>query len=64
MVVAEVTAGTGGVGCYLPDAQRSFRIAEMFAGIFTLGLLGSIMNFAFLKLEQHSLRWRGTGVET
>ena len=36
----------------------------MFGGIFTLGLVGFIIDFAFLKIEQHFFRWRGTSVET
>ena len=63
-VVAEMIAGNSGIGYYILDMQRSFRIPDMFAGIFTLGLVGFIINFAFLKIEQHFLRWRGTSVET
>jgi len=63
-VVAEMIAGNSGIGYYILDMQRSFRIPDMFAGIFTLGLVGFIINFAFLKLEQHFLRWRGTSIET
>jgi ABC-type nitrate/sulfonate/bicarbonate transport system permease component len=44
--------------------QRVFRVPEMFAGIFTLGLLGFAINFMFLKVEGYLLRWRGTSVET
>jgi ABC-type nitrate/sulfonate/bicarbonate transport system permease component len=64
VVVAEMIAGNSGIGYYILDMQRSFRVPEMFAGIFTLGLLGFIINFVFLKVEQHFLRWRGTSVET
>jgi len=64
VVVAEMIAGNSGIGYYILDMQRSFRVPEMFAGIFTLGLLGFMINFVFLKIEQHFLRWRGTSVET
>jgi NitT/TauT family transport system permease protein len=63
-VVSEMIAGNSGIGYFILDMQRIFRVPEMFAGIFTLGLLGFLINFAFLKLEQHLLRWRGTSVET
>lgn len=63
-VVAEMIAGNSGIGYFILDMQRVFRVPEMFAGIFTLGLLGFLINFAFLKVEQHVLRWRGTSVET
>jgi ABC-type nitrate/sulfonate/bicarbonate transport system permease component len=63
-VVSEMIAGNSGIGYFILDMQRVFRVPEMFAGIFTLGLLGFFVNFAFLKVEQHFLRWRGTSVET
>jgi ABC-type nitrate/sulfonate/bicarbonate transport system permease component len=63
-VVAEMIAGNTGIGYYILDMQRIFRVPEMFAGIFTLGILGFLINFIFLKIEQHFLRWRGTSVET
>lgn len=63
-VVSEMIAGNSGIGYFILDMQRVFRVPEMFAGIFTLGLLGFFINFAFLKIEQHVLRWRGTSVET
>ena len=44
--------------------QRSFRIPDMCAGIFTLGFVGFIIDLAFLKIEQHVLRWRGARAET
>lgn len=64
VVVAEMIAGSSGIGYFILDMQRIFRVPEMFAGIFTLGVLGFFINFVFLKLEGHLLRWRGTSVET
>jgi ABC-type nitrate/sulfonate/bicarbonate transport system permease component len=63
-VVAEMIAGSSGIGYFILDMQRVFRVPEMFAGIFTLGLLGFAINFMFLKIEGYLLRWRGTSVET
>jgi ABC-type nitrate/sulfonate/bicarbonate transport system permease component len=63
VVVAEMIAGNSGIGYFILDMQRIFRVPEMFAGIFTLGVLGFAINFVFLKLEGHLLRWRGTSVE-
>jgi ABC-type nitrate/sulfonate/bicarbonate transport system permease component len=63
-VVSEMIAGNSGIGYFILDMQRIFRVPDMFAGIFTLGLLGFLINFVFLKVEQHFLRWRGTSVET
>jgi ABC-type nitrate/sulfonate/bicarbonate transport system permease component len=63
-VVAEMITGNSGIGYFILDMQRVFRVPEMFAGIFTLGLLGFLLNYAFLRLEHRVLRWRGTSVET
>ena len=63
VVVAEMIAGNSGIGYFILDMQRIFRVPEMFAGIFTLGVLGFAINFMFLKIEGHLLRWRGTSVE-
>ena len=62
-VVAEMIAGSSGIGYFILDMQRIFRVPEMFAGIFTLGFLGFGINFLFLKVEGYFLRWRGTSVE-
>ncbi len=62
-VVAEMIAGSSGIGYFILDMQRVFRVPEMFAGIFTLGCLGFAINFLFLKAEGHLLRWRGSSVE-
>ena len=58
-VVAEMITGNSGIGYFILDMQRIFRVAEMFAGIFTLGIVGYLINFVFLKVEQYFLRWRG-----
>ena len=63
-VVSEMIAGNSGIGYFILDMQRVFRVPEMFAGIFTLGLLGYAINFVFLQVERHYLRWRGTSNET
>jgi ABC-type nitrate/sulfonate/bicarbonate transport system permease component len=63
VVVAEMIAGNNGIGYYILDMQRVFQVAEMFGGIFTLGLLGYIINYLFLQVEKYFLRWRGVNNE-
>lgn len=63
VVVAEMIAGDSGIGYYILDMQRTFRVPQMFAGVFTLGVLGYLFNFCFLKIEGYFLRWRGTSIE-
>jgi ABC-type nitrate/sulfonate/bicarbonate transport system permease component len=59
-VVSEMISGNSGVGYFILDMQRIFRVPEMFAGIFTLGLLGYLINFIFIRVESNFLRWRDT----
>jgi ABC-type nitrate/sulfonate/bicarbonate transport system permease component len=58
VVVAEMVAGSSGIGYFILDQQRTFRVPEMFAGIFTLGVLGYFANALFLLVEQRVLHWR------
>ena len=60
-VVSEMITGNSGIGYFILDMQRVFRVPEMFAGIFTLGVLGYTINFLFLAIESHFLRWREDG---
>jgi len=58
VVVAEMVAGSGGIGYFILDHQRTFHVPEMFAGIFALGVIGHCANGVFLFLETRVLHWR------
>lgn len=58
VVVAEMVAGSSGIGYFILDNQRTFRVPEMFAGIFTLGVMGYCANWVFLLIEERVLHWR------
>jgi ABC-type nitrate/sulfonate/bicarbonate transport system permease component len=62
-VTSEMISGNNGLGYFIIDKQRTFRVAEVFVGILTLGVVGYVLNMMFLRLERHLLRWRGTTVE-
>jgi ABC-type nitrate/sulfonate/bicarbonate transport system permease component len=57
MVISEMVASTNGAGYFVLQAQRNFAIADMWSGIILLGLLGYVLNVAFLLLERRALRW-------
>jgi NitT/TauT family transport system permease protein len=57
VVVAEMMAGTGGVGFLIVDMQRSFRVAEMYAWIVILAVLGWSLNAVFVRLERRFTHW-------
>jgi ABC-type nitrate/sulfonate/bicarbonate transport system permease component len=57
-VVTEMQAAQTGLGQNILLAQRSYRSAELYAGIVTLGLLGYALNQALARIEARWLRWR------
>ena len=57
VVIAEMLAGTGGVGYLIIDMQRSFRVEQMYAWIVILAVLGYSLNAVFLKLERRVIAW-------
>ncbi|MCE9659058.1 MAG: ABC transporter permease [Burkholderiales bacterium] len=58
-VASEMLSSQQGVGSLMLIAARSFRSADIFAGIIVLGGLGYLTNAAVQRLEDHLLRWRG-----
>jgi ABC-type nitrate/sulfonate/bicarbonate transport system permease component len=57
-VVTEMQASLPGLGHDVFLAQRSFRSAELFAGLIMLGLLGVLINHGLGIVENRVLRWR------
>jgi ABC-type nitrate/sulfonate/bicarbonate transport system permease component len=57
VIVAEMMAGTGGIGYLVIDMQRSFRSADMYAWIVILALLGYALNALFVRLERRLIHW-------
>ena len=57
-VVGEMLAGREGLGLWILLSARSFRTADLFAGVILLGLIG-LVSAALLALGEHrALRWR------
>lgn len=57
VVIAEMMAGTGGVGYLILDMQRSFRVPEMYAWTVILAVLGWALNALFVRLEGRVTHW-------
>lgn len=57
VVVAEMLAGTGGIGYIIVDMQRTFRVTSMYAWIVILAAVGFLLNYAFEELEKRLLFW-------
>lgn len=57
VVIAEMLAGTGGLGFLILDMQRSFRAQIMYAWLVILAVLGYALNAIFLALERRVIHW-------
>lgn len=57
VVVAEMLAGTGGIGYLILDMQRTFQVREMYAWLIILAVLGYLLNRIFVAIERALLHW-------
>lgn len=57
MIISELYAATAGIGFVIVNAQRSFLILDMWAGIVLLAVLGVLLNAAYTRIELRILHW-------
>lgn len=57
MVISELFAASDGLGFAIVQAQRSFALPEMWAGMLMLGLLGFLLSLLFRLVESRWLAW-------
>jgi len=58
MVISELYAATNGVGFRIVQAQRQFKMVDLWAGLVVLGAMGAALNVALTMIERRVLRWR------
>lgn len=56
-LVSEMVGATRGLGQFILVSQRSFRMADMYSGIFLLAILGYTLNRLFLLAERRLMAW-------
>jgi NitT/TauT family transport system permease protein/sulfonate transport system permease protein len=56
-IVAEMIAGSEGLGYYLVSMQYAMRPADMYAGVVLIALAGYAMTLMFMALERKLLPW-------
>lgn len=56
-VVAEMIAGSEGIGYYIMTMQYAMRAGDMYAAIFLLAAVGYGLNLALLGVERRLLHW-------
>lgn len=60
-VVCEILSGLDGLGHWVLLSARSFRSADLFAGVILLALIGNLTALAMTAAEKRILRWRSRG---
>jgi NitT/TauT family transport system permease protein len=56
-ILGEMIVSNDGLGYFTLLAQRTFKLPDMYAGIFTLALFGYVLNRLFLLAETRLIRW-------
>ena len=57
VVISEMVGSTDGIGYFILDSQRRFKVAQMYAGMFALALLGYLLNQLFDLVYRRLLAW-------
>lgn len=60
LIAAEMIGAKAGLGYFITYSQYNFLIAEMYAGIVTISLLGLLVNYGLSYLERYFSRWQQT----
>lgn len=58
VVISEMVGSTDGIGYFVLDSQRRFKVAQMYAGMLALALLGWGLNQLFNLLQRWLLPWQ------
>lgn len=58
LIAAEMVGAKAGLGYLIVNAQTSFQIPDMYAGIVTVAVLGLIVNTGLVRLERRFSSWR------
>lgn len=57
MIASEMLGISVGIGAMTLEAQQTFRMVDMWAGILLLGVIGYLANLLFLLVRGRVLRW-------
>ena len=58
LIAAEMVGAKAGLGYLINYSQFNFQIADMYAGILTISILGLAVNAGLVALERRLTRWR------
>src|SRR5215470_1641800 len=63
VVISEMVGSTDGIGYFILDSQRRFKVAQMYAGMLALAILGYALNRLFNLLQRVLLPWHERKVD-
>ncbi len=58
VVISEMVGSTDGIGYFVLDSQRRFKVAHMYAGMLALAILGYTLNQLFNLIQRLLLPWQ------
>lgn len=62
-VVSEMIAGNDGIGFFIINSQQTFQITLIYAGIFTLGIIGYLLNYILVLVTRIFFSWADNPTE-
>lgn len=57
MIVSNMFGSSNGLGYFVVVAQQSYDVAQMWAGILMIGIIGAIVSVCFVVVEHRVLAW-------
>jgi len=58
VVISEMVGSTDGIGYFVLDSQRRFKVPQMYAGMLALAVLGYMLNQLFNLMQRLLLPWQ------
>jgi sulfonate transport system permease protein len=62
-VISEMVGATSGIGYYILESQRMFKVPRMYAGMLVLALLGFALNRCFMLADARLMAWHRRATE-
>lgn len=57
MVVTEMFGGGNGIGYFILEQEKAFKVPGMWGGVILLGIIGFVTNLLFVLIEKRILFW-------
>jgi NitT/TauT family transport system permease protein len=57
LVAAEMLGASKGLGFLIFNSQQKYQTPNMYVGIITIAIIGVLVNFLLVRLENHVIRW-------